>query len=431
MNFIFKYFMITVLFISSVYAKDGEVKKLKSIFKPENGKNGYIGEVITNYKMIKCAKLFHIVVRADYKVNLNEYIYEGKSYTASDLGIDSFPNKKILNLTELGASLYNGSVKVGELKLRNVPDYGAMGCLGESYEVKKQITSIDEESALKQLEAFSLKPSYAYSTLSDFDIEKMIKDKNTKAAVTSVENEKKEESKQSTGAKTPKSKKLTQSSTGKMSERTTTENSKVVNKKTKPKLSAHQELKKINQKNQKISNQTKKQSQNIAKAAGQVGNIAAGLLDSGIALGVGGSSNDEDNTLLLSIAFGSWTFPRTSAESGKFWSGTYTYFAFATDDYIQPTEGKAIDKGEDKFTENMLGVNFLNNSLGMDFIQPVWGISLNFIDEYDENGYAKDELGTEIGFDYGVALVLVDSLLVTWTHNTAAEADAIHFIFSM
>lgn len=436
--------LICLFVFTNLHASSGKIQTLASPFAPSDGKNGYVGEMKFTYKFQKCDKESFVGITSFKKVSPTKYRYKGKLYSPQDLGMNDFGEYKLIAVSSLAASVYNGSYKVGDMKMGNVTDFGGIGCVGQIYSIKDQITGYDESTPIEKLREFQLRNPNALVASSDTKLETLIssqeragekegkekkqaeaKAKADQAESTQVNKTEKKEVKPTEKAvavsQIPKNEPV--KSPTKQSQKTT----KTVVKREQPK-DAQKTLESIDKNVQRSVKQSAAQGKNLSQAAGTLGTAASGMWEDGMGIGFGLATQDEDNALFYSITFGSWDFPLKWDTPGKFFTGAYSYFFFEGDEALRPEPGDTLGAGEDKFTTAMLGINFLNDSLGWHILRPVWGVSINFVDEYDENGNAEDGLGTEFGFDYGLAFVL-PGLAVSYTKNTAAESEAFHFIF--
>lgn len=444
-------------------------QKLTANFAPEEGRNGYLGSMTFDYQFRMCPDGVNVAIVSNKAIQPTHYRYKGKDYTPADLGITAFEKPSLSAVSRLFADVYDGSQLIGRMTMENVIDHGGMGCYGQVYEVKQDISNFDDKYFKDKLQNFRLanpkvlaassEPKYG-SIVDKREREKQKAEREKKRAELAAQKKALKEEEEKLKAKEAKAKAEAEGTAvaaggkaktegaateaGKDStaatdagEKSKTADSKATNTTDSPKTSKpapnRDAVGAYNQAQAEVAkkvNRADQQSQQVKKA-GEIGVTAAtGMWDQGTGLGLGLGSHEEDNSSYLSIIFGSWDVPASNDAPGKFWSGAYSYAAFDLGTSTTPRAGATLESGEDKYTTMQLGVNFFNNSLGWHFIRPIWGFTISSIDNYDDNGVARSvaELEWEFGYDLGVGLV-GPGFFLSWTYNGATEVNMFQLAF--
>lgn len=122
--------------------------------------NGYIMTVPFDFEFINCMGsegVPHLSVSKETKnTSSNEYKYNGKIYTESELGAGSFSNmRKYVGQTDVKVDIYDGNGFLGTVTLTNVTGYG-IGCQGQLYNVFKKL-GINGKEYKERINALSVR----------------------------------------------------------------------------------------------------------------------------------------------------------------------------------------------------------------------------------------------------------------------------------
>ncbi|MEZ4800989.1 MAG: hypothetical protein R2809_14700 [Flavobacteriales bacterium] len=134
----FSAFFILLSFFSS----GQEVQSATLVYTP--AENGYVLNIPFKWKFINCYGEVHVTITKNSpEITSSTYIYNGKRYTAAELGAEAFA-KPECGLTDITADFYNGSFKLGNVTMGNVIDWFG-GCFGQTYHLTKTIGPNDAD----------------------------------------------------------------------------------------------------------------------------------------------------------------------------------------------------------------------------------------------------------------------------------------------
>lgn len=435
------------LLLSLMITSTGFTKpmKLTSAFAPEPGRNGYMGQITFNYVFKSCYQEVTVAIVSNMKVTPTKFLYKGKEYLPGDFGKSTFGSIKLGAVSRLFADVFSGASRLGKMTMKNVTDFGGNGCFGQTYAVKDQIANFNNDVYKKKMETLVLRNPQVQAYSSAPELESIIKKKEWEAKQKAREEKraqekaKKEEEKAAAAAATQSSeiKKGVSNSSNQIMSKNTSSNKTATNKATstskttqnlQPQKSATQTYNEVQKKVDQSVQSADNQSKQIAKAGATLATAGAGMWDQGMGLGIGMGGQSENNSSYLEICFGSWDFPTKTNAPGKFWSGAFAYAAFELGTAYEPLPGNTPKPEEKKHTTQIIGVNILNDSMGWHIIRPSFGLTWNFVDEFDNNGNVNDEVKTEFGVDLGLSMV-GPGFLFSWTYNTAAKTNGFRLIW--
>jgi len=149
-----KLYITTILLVTLFnIASSQEVQKQTITYTPEE--NGYVLNIKLAWKFIKCYGEVHLTITKDIKTaTSNAYIYNGKRYTARELGAEAFAKPEI-GLTDVTADLYDESFRLGEVELGNLIAWFE-GCFGQTYPVIEDL-HLKHEDYINKLNQLNLK----------------------------------------------------------------------------------------------------------------------------------------------------------------------------------------------------------------------------------------------------------------------------------
>lgn len=127
------------------------VHKVNLSYDPANfGETGFVLSNITMaYQFKNCYGEAHFLT--DYvksSVTSTRYFYNGKYYTAEDIGIESF-EKIVVDLGDFSGELYAGSARLGAVEMKYVTGY-LVGCFGDTHDFFKQL-NLNHKDYIKEI----------------------------------------------------------------------------------------------------------------------------------------------------------------------------------------------------------------------------------------------------------------------------------------
>lgn len=136
----------------AIFSFGQEVQSATITYTP--AENGYVLNIPFKWKFINCYGEVHVTITKNSpEITSNTYIYNGKRYTAAELGAEAFA-KPECGLTDLTADFYNGSFRLGNVTMGNVIDWFG-GCFGQTYHLTKQL-GLNDADYKEKLESLSL-----------------------------------------------------------------------------------------------------------------------------------------------------------------------------------------------------------------------------------------------------------------------------------
>lgn len=174
-----RYFILILAFFSfsSLIGQEGKlessVQRGSARYTPKE--NGFEVNIPFAWKFIWCYGEMHVTItRKQKEITASAYIYNGKRYTASDLGSEAF-SKPECGLVDMTADMYENSYRLGKLEMKNVIDYLG-GCFGQTYHAAKMLdlNDVDYKTKLKSLSLSNLKITTASTR--DYKLESKIKE---------------------------------------------------------------------------------------------------------------------------------------------------------------------------------------------------------------------------------------------------------------
>lgn len=134
--------LVLFLFITTLsFTQDPQAHTVTLSYDPADfGKNGFvINNFTVVYQFKNCYSEVHFLMGIKKSsINSSQYYYEGKYYTAQDLGAEAFQNVYIEMGSDWDADFYNSSFKIGHVDIDNSIGNFA-GCFGDTYNFPKAL----------------------------------------------------------------------------------------------------------------------------------------------------------------------------------------------------------------------------------------------------------------------------------------------------
>ena len=154
--------------------------------------NGYELNIPFASKFINCYGEVHVTIsRNSKKITSGAYIYEGKRYTASELGQAAF-QKISVGLTDITADVYHGPARLGNIKMENVIDWLG-GCFGQTYHAMGLLNLSDKDYKNKidglYLKNIKILQAYAENPSLERRIKEMLKEEKASRTIEQADRE--------------------------------------------------------------------------------------------------------------------------------------------------------------------------------------------------------------------------------------------------
>lgn len=404
--------------------------------------SGYIGEVRFDYGIRNCygnisAGFGNLVVSS------NQYLYEGKTYTPSDLGLTEF-SKPGLRYTIIFADLYHGSANLGRIKMDNVVFFSGVGCFSETYHITKlagvkdadykdKIAELSLRNFEIQVNSSSTKiDNLIYNKLSAESAKAAAEEKAQKAAKRLEEEKAKAADELKKAEELKKAKASVKDSKNEAKTDAAQEVQNTKNTTTNVKKSADTAIKSTPkgptaeeveaQKRQQIKQYIEESQQQFEHDKVAVDQAAQGLAGAatGFASGISGSGNgvglslmyventDKDspfNPTFIGLVFGHVSDPTLEENKSNLISGVETQFAFS-DEWGNSPQSYATNKYSkvNRRWDVILEMKFFGNITALTYIQPYLGIGYAGYADFDRK---NNKVGSDWAFttSYGISII--------------------------
>lgn len=118
--------------------------------------NGYELDIPFSWKFIDCFGEVYVSISCNAtNITSNAYKYNGKRYTASDLGSGAF-NKPEWGALNVSANVYDNNYRLGRIKMKSLTDWDLGGCYGQTFHFTEML-GLNDADFKNKLASLSLR----------------------------------------------------------------------------------------------------------------------------------------------------------------------------------------------------------------------------------------------------------------------------------
>lgn len=165
---------IIFLIVAFCSLKSFAAQSVTTPVRPESG-NGYEGELTFKYGFANCYGKISLAF-GNQNLQSKSYLYEGKSYTPADLGLNGFKKPKVSGAT-IVADVYDGQSNLGKVEFKNVTFFSGVGCFSETYSVIEML-GLKNEDYKERFKDLKLANISMKADSRNFKVEELIYKKN-------------------------------------------------------------------------------------------------------------------------------------------------------------------------------------------------------------------------------------------------------------
>lgn len=391
--------------------------------------NGYVGQLSFKYGFANCYGKVSLAF-GNQSLQAGSYLYEGKIYSPTDLGLSEFKKPTVSGAT-IVADVYDGGSQLGKVEFKNVTFFSGVGCFSETYSVIEMLglNNADYRERFKDLRLanFAIKADSR-----NFKVEELIYKKNQNE-ITQKNNLEKESLQaqaqkpiaptvtpsQRVGApsvpvdvSTQAKKVANSSTTATVSQKSSDTKKDVLG--VKSKLEKQQEIEKSVQAQQEGFQKTQQAVQTSSHEASQaVGGFASGISGTGEGFGfsiLSDNANDSDSPFVpffIGLVFGKVQDPTLPENMNSFLSGLEFQAAFNLEWLADPEEYKT-----NRYTKNnrrwdiLLETKLFGNFSALRNIQPYLAVGYASYTDFDQR---VKKIGSDWTFVTGYGLSFVST----------------------